>query len=390
MEMTTVLVTGSAGFMGRNLTVALQRRQDVRLLQYDVNTGGDLEELVGQADVIYHLAGVNRPPDPEEYARGNAGLTSDVCAMAARRAHPPMIVLSSSIQAELDNPYGQSKLAAEEAVRRYAEATGAPGVVFRLPNVFGKWSRPNYNSAIATFCHNIARDLPITVSDPAREMQIVYIDDVVAAFLALLGKSDLAVTSGSSFLFGSVEPVFRLTLGEIVERIQAIRRSRDDLMLPDLADPLNRRLLATYNSFLPPDRWAYDLVQRSDPRGVLAEFIKTPGAGQIFVSSTKPGVVRGNHYHHTKVEKFLVLSGEAEIRFRQVQPPPPRQPSAVEGGEIIRIRVSGSELKVVDIPPGYTHCIENVGQTDMITLFWASEVFDPERPDTIFEEVDRG
>lgn len=373
--MTTVLVTGSSGFMGRNLTVALNRRDDVEVLCYDIDTGGDLADMVRRADIIFHLAGVNRPPDPSEYAKGNAGLTAQVCALAAERQRPAMIVLSSSIQAELDNPYGVSKREAEDAVRAYSEQTGAVGVAFRLPNVFGKWSRPNYNSAVATFCHNIARDLPITVSDPAREMQIVYIDDVVAAFVALVDADQ----SGSSFRFGSVEPVFRLTLGEIVERIKALRRSREDLMLPDLSDPLNRRLLATYNSFLPPESWAYDLQQRSDPRGTLAEFIKTQGAGQIFVSSTKPGIVRGNHYHDTKVEKFLVLSGDAEIRFRRIGT-----------DDVVRVRVSGSDLRVVDIPPGCTHCIQNVGETDMVTLFWASEVFDPARPDTVFEEVDRG
>ena len=380
--MTTILVTGSSGFMGRNLSVALNRLNDLEVLGYDVDTGGDLAELVGKADVIYHLAGVNRPPDPSEYAQGNAGLTAQVCALAAERPRPPTVVLSSSIQAELDNPYGVSKRQAEEVVREYAEHTGALGVAFRLPNVFGKWSRPNYNSAVATFCHNIARDLPITVSDPAREMRLVYIDDVVKAFIAVLNASDQSDPpdrAESTFRFGVVEPVFELTLGEIVERIRALRRSRDDLMLPDLSDPLNRRLLATYNSFLPTESWAYDLQQRSDPRGVLAEFIKTKGAGQIFVSSTRPGIVRGNHYHDTKVEKFLVLTGEAEIRFRQIGT-----------DEVIRIRVSGSDLRVVDIPPGYTHCIQNVGDTDMVTLFWASEIFDPANPDTAFEEVDRG
>ncbi|NLH99490.1 MAG: SDR family oxidoreductase [Chthonomonadales bacterium] len=389
--MKTVLVTGSSGFMGRNLTVALSRRDDLEVIGYDVDTGGDLAELVGRADVIYHLAGINRPPDPSEYARGNAGLTAEVCDLAAARSVPPMIVLSSSIQAELDNPYGASKRAAEDAVRAYAERTGAVGVAFRLPNVFGKWSRPNYNSAVATFCHNIARDLPITVSDPDREMQLVYIDDVVAAFITLLddftpspltGEGKRGGDRAGGFRYGAVEPVFRLKLGEIVERIRALRRSCEDLMLPDLSDPLNRRLLATYNSFLPPERWGYDLQQRSDPRGVLAEFIKTHGAGQIFVSTTKPGIVRGNHYHDTKVEKFLVLSGEAEIRFRMI--------GRGGGDDVIRIRVSGSDLRVVDIPPGYTHCIQNVGDTDMITLFWASEVFDPARPDTVFEDVDHG
>lgn len=372
--MITVLVTGSAGFMGQNLMAHLARRDDVAAIGYDLDTDTDLAEAIRQADFVFHLAGVNRPPDPTDFETGNRGLTEQVCDLAARCERPPAVVLSSSIQAELDNPYGASKLGAEEEVRRYAERTGAQAVAFRLPNVFGKWSRPNYNSAVATFCHNIARDLPITVSDPARELQLVYIDDVVDAFTALLDTPD-----ASGFRYGSVKPVYRITLGELVERIRALRRSREDLMLLDLSARLNRCLMATYNSFLPEEELAYDLQQRTDPRGTLAEFLKTPGAGQIFVSTTKPGIIRGNHYHHTKVEKFLVLAGDAEIRLRRIG-----------ADEVRRIRVSGSSLRVVDILPGHTHCIQNVGQADMVTLFWASEVFDPDRPDTYYEEVDRG
>lgn len=371
--MKTVLVTGASGFIGRNLVVRLNRREDVRVLRFDVDTDTDLAEAVRAASVIYHLAGVNRPPDPSEYDAGNRGLTAEVCRLAEEAETRPTIVLSSSIQAELDNPYGLSKRAAEDELRAYSERTGARAMVFRLPNVFGKWSRPNYNSAVATFCHNIARDLPITVSDPARELQLVYIDDVVGAFLRLLDEP-----GPTGFRFEPVEPVYRITLGDLVERIRAFRKSRDNLMMPDLADPLNRALLATYNSFLPEESWPYDLTQREDPRGVLAEFLKTPGAGQIFVSTTRPGIVRGNHYHHTKVEKFLVLAGEAEIRFRRI-----------DSEEVITVRVSGKDLRVVDIPPGYTHCIANVGTTDMITLFWASEIFDPANPDTFAEPVTR-
>jgi len=367
-----VLVTGSAGFLGRNLTVHLRRREDVALREYDVGSDLELGQAVAGTQVICHLAGVNRPEREEEYDAGNRGLTATICDLAARERKPPLIVLSSSIQAELDNPYGRSKLAAETELRKYAEQTGATAVAYRFPNIFGKWSRPNYNSAVATFCHNIARDLPITVSDPARELTLVYVDDVVAELMRLLDDPGPA-----GFRYGQVKPVYRITLGELVERIRAFRRTRDDLNLPDLGDPLNRCLLATYNSFLPEDGWAYELGQRGDARGVLAEFLRTPSAGQIFVSTTKPGVVRGNHYHHTKVEKFLVLTGEAEIRLRKIGT-----------NEVRRIRVSGPELRVVDIPPGWTHCIENVGSTDMVTLFWASEPFDPQRPDTYAEDVD--
>lgn len=372
--MPTILITGSSGFMGRNLATVLARREDVTVLGYDLDSDTELSALIAAADVIFHLAGVNRPPDPSEYAAGNRDLTARVCELAAASGRRPTIVLSSSIQAELDNPYGISKLGAEEKLRAYAETTGAAGIVFRLPNVFGKWSRPNYNSAVATFCHNIARDLPITVSDPAREMSLVYIDDVVASFVSLIDADQ-----PPGFRYGAVEPVFQITLGAIVEKLQALRRSRDDLMLLDLSDPFHRRLLATYNAFLPEDGWAYALQKRTDPRGSLAEFVKSQGAGQMFVSTTHPGVIRGNHYHHTKVEKFLVLSGEGEIRLRHIH-----------SDTVHRIRVSGDDWRVVDIPPGYTHCIQNVGATEMVTLFWASEIFDPERPDTYFDEVDHG
>lgn len=371
--MKRVLVTGSAGFLGRNLVVHLRRRSDVEVMEYDLGSSASLSDLVSAAHVVYHLAGVNRPENPEEYDTGNRGLTAEVCDAAAKSPTPPLIMLSSSIQATLDNPYGRSKLAAEQVLKEYAERTGAVAVAYRFPNLFGKWSRPNYNSAVATFCHNIARDLPITISDPARELQLVYVDDAVRSMLGLLDEP-----GPPGFRFEEVEPVYRITLGELVERIRTIRKSRDTLFLPDMADPFNRCLLATYNSFLPEDGWAYDLPQRTDDRGTLAEFVKTEGAGQIFVSTTRPGVVRGNHYHHTKVEKFLVLSGEAEIRLR-----------LVGTDEVRTVRVSGTDLRVVDIPPGWTHCIQNVGTTDMITLFWASEPFDPANPDTYAEPVDR-
>jgi UDP-2-acetamido-2,6-beta-L-arabino-hexul-4-ose reductase len=275
----------------------------------------------------------------------------------------------------MDNPYGQSKLAAEGYLRQYAEETGAVVVIFRFTNIFGKWCRPNYNSAVATFCHNIAHHQPVTVSDPARELELVYIDDVVASLAALL---DSAGIGGRAYLAEAL-PSRRITLGDLVARITQFRAMRTTLTLPDFSDRFIRNLYATYLSYLSLDELAYPLEVKADARGALAEFIKSASLGQIFVSRTRPGITRGNHYHHTKTEKFLVLEGEGIIRFR-----------LVTGGEVASHHVSGQAWRVVDIPPGTTHSIENVGQTDLITLFWSSEVFDPKKPDATALEVNLG
>jgi UDP-2-acetamido-2,6-beta-L-arabino-hexul-4-ose reductase len=275
--------------------------------------------------------------------------------------------LCSSTQAALDNPYGLSKRQAEEAVFDFGRETGASVFVFRLPGVFGKWCRPNYNSVVATFCHNIACDLPIAISDPAREIELVYIDDVVRAFIGIM-DGRLPVSDGQYCL---VEPTYRMSLGALAETIQGFRDSRVSLALPDMSDPFTRALYATYVSYLPADSFAYALTQRSDPRGELAELLKSPYIGQIFVSRTRPGITRGHHYHDTKVKKFVVLEGDAVIRFRHIL-----------GGDVIEYPISGHEFRVVDIPPGYTHAIENAGQNDLIVLFWADEIFDSDIPDT--------
>lgn len=376
-----VLVTGSAGFIGRHLVEALGRRPGTIALGYDLgSTPADLERALAEADVILHLAGINRPQDPAEFKTGNADLTATIGDRLRALGRRPVFVLSSSIQAALDNPYGVSKRLAEEAVSRWASETGARAVIFRLKNVFGKWCRPNYNSVTATFCHNVAHDLPLTISDPARELELVYIDDVVAAFLGIVDAaaagSDPRLPAPGGTASGEVPRSFRTTLGDLAARIRSFRESRTSLRLPDFSDDFNRCLYPTYLSYLDGPDFAYLLDQKTDPRGSLAEFVKAPAAGQIFVSRTKPGITRGNHYHHTKTEKFLVVEGEAVIRFRPIQ-----------GTEIIEHRVSGREFKVVDIPPGYTHSIENVGPGEMVTLFWASEIFDPQRPDTQFLPV---
>jgi UDP-2-acetamido-2,6-beta-L-arabino-hexul-4-ose reductase len=363
-----ILVTGAKGFIGKNLIVALKRRSDVVIIEHDLDSPvGSLEEGLANSDVIYHLAGVNRPERVEEFRSGNLDLTRQICDDLKRLARTPLLVLSSSTQATLDNPYGLSKRQAEESVFDFGMKTGASVFVYRLHGVFGKWCRPNYNSVVATFCHNIARDLPITVSNPTREIEMVYIDDVIGAFIGVMDGSP-PVSDGKYCL---AAPTFRTTLGTLAETIQGFRGSRVSLALPDIGDPFTRALYSTYVSYLPTDSFAYALTQRADPRGELAELLKSQHIGQIFVSRTRPGITRGNHYHDTKVEKFIVMEGDAVIRFRSIL-----------SGEVIEYPVSGREFRVVDIPPGYTHSIENVGKKDMIVLFWADEIFDPNIPDT--------
>ena len=366
-----VLVTGAAGFVGRNLCVELARRADVDLLRFDLDTPArGLDEGLAQADVVFHLAGVNRPDNVEEFHKGNAELTRRICAKVIALGHKPKIVLSSSIQAELDNPYGMSKRVAEESIRAYTEKTNAAGVVYRLKDLFGKWCRPNDNSVTASFCHNLANALPIQISDPANVVELTYIDDVVAAFLAELADQR------PGFRMADALPAHTLTLGELAALIQGFRDSRQTLLPPDFSRPFVRALYATYLSYLPTDRFAYALEVQTDPRGKLAEFFKQPCFGQISVSRTRPGQTRGNHFHHTKVEKFLVIEGQAVIRFRPI-----------EGDELTQYPVRGEDFKVVDIPPGYAHSIENVGSGDLVTLFWSSQVFDETHPDTAFSPV---
>lgn len=366
-----ILITGSDGFVGRNLKVALKRLEGLTLYEYDLETGADvLEEGLLQADLVFHLAGVNRPQTDEEFHTGNTGSTEEMCRKLKETGRAPKIVFSSSIQADLDNPYGVSKRNAEEVLRRFSAETGAECIVYRFKNLFGKWCRPDYNSVTATFCHNIANDLPIRISDSAREIELTYIDDVVNVFI------DELSSGGSGFRFAGPLHSHRIFLGDLAQLIQSFKGVRTSLFLPDFSEPFVRALHATYLSYLPEDNFCYSLKQSTDERGELAELLKSPHAGQIFVSRTRPGVTRGNHYHDTKVEKFLVLEGDGVIRFRHIL-----------SDKVIEYFVSGSEFKVVDIPPGYTHSIENVGETDLIVLFWANEMFNAERSDTFVDKV---
>lgn len=367
-----ILVTGAGGFIGQNLLAALAERPDVEVLSFESEDSlSTLDAQLAQADFIFHLAGVNRPQREDEFWTGNAGLTAHLCdrLLAGGRACP--LVLSSSTQSALDNAYGRSKRQAEELVASYGEASGAPVQIYRLTNVFGKWSRPQYNSVVATFCHNIARDLPITVSDPNHVLELIHIDDVVAHFLA-----DLDGEHASGPMYRKVKPSYQMTLGGLADTIHNFRRMRETLVVPDLGDAFTHKLYGTYLAYLETDDFAYNLVKRTDERGSLAEFVKSTTFGQIFVSRTAPGVTRGNHYHNTKTEKFLVVEGEAVVRFRHIVT-----------GEVLEYTVRGDEFRVVDIPTGYTHSIENVGSDELVTLFWASEIFDPARTDTYYQPV---
>lgn len=365
-----VVVTGANGFIGKNLISHLARRQTIEVRGIDQENGpAELAAALAEADFVFHLAGVNRPQREEEFRTGNAELTWRVCEGLAQAGSRAPIILTSSIQAEQDNPYGVSKRAAEAALAWYA-GQGGRAAVYRLKNVFGKWCRPNYNSVVASFCHNIASGLPIALSDPAREIELVHVDNVVRCFLAELDIAEPGLS------WPTVSPTFSVTLGQLAELIRSFPEMRTSLRVPDFADEFARRLYGTYLSYLPTDAFAYSLEKKCDNRGCLAEFVKAAPFGQIFVSRTLPGITRGNHYHHTKTEKFLVLEGEAVIRFRHIL-----------SGDVIEYPVAGEEFKVVDIPTGYTHSIENVGEGDLVTLFWASEIFDPARADTEFLKV---
>ncbi len=364
-----VLITGSSGFLGRNLREFIgQTRPSDNIICYDMNTRESLADLCKKADFVFHLAGVNRPDNPDEFGKGNAELTKEVLSYCLEGGKPPVLI-SSSIQAAIDNPYGKSKKAAEDFALEYAEKNGSPVYVFRLPGVFGKWCRPDYNSVVATFCHNIANGLPIEIRDPDYELSLVYIDDVCRAFIAAIDGSVLNKDG-----FCTVEPVYRITLGGLAEKLNAFNKSRENLTLPNMADELTRKLYAAYSSYLPI--FSYPLTAHTDARGSFTEFIKTPERGQVSVNVAKSGVTKGNHWHHTKTEKFLVVSGRGVIRFRK-------------RGEakVTEYRVNGEKLEVVDIPVGYVHSITNTGETDLVTVMWADEVFDPLKPDTFSETV---
>lgn len=378
-----ILITGAHGFVGKNLVARLEAIRDCKdkttalttelsIFEYDLDTDpSQLDGFCRQADFVLHLAGVNRPQNTDEFMAGNFGFTVTLLDTLKKHNNTCPVMIASSAQAALDNPYGRSKKAGEDLLFKYAEENDSKVLVYRFPNIFGKWCKPNYNSAVATFCNNIANDLPIQVSDRSVQMKLVYIDDAVAELIrALCGKE----TKDGNFCMVPTE--YNITLGEVVDLIQSFKASRNDLSVPDMADGFTKKLYATYLSYLPTDRFSYPLKMNIDGRGSFTEILRTADRGQFSVNISKPGITKGNHWHHTKNEKFAVVSGKGVIRFRK------------QGEtQVYEYFVSGDKIEVVDIPPGYTHNIENLGETDLVTFMWCNECFDPNKPDTIFLEV---
>ena len=393
--MKKILVTGSNGFVGKNTVVALKEAKKYEVLTIDrSNSEEELKEATLNADFIVHLAGVNRPKETKEFYEGNGGLTEKIVGFLKENNKNTPILITSSTHAVLDNDYGKSKKQSEDALIKYSDECNAKVYIFRLPNLFGKWCKPNYNSAVSTFCYNIAHDLDVWVNDPAIELNLVYIDDVVASIIDVIEDENIVklknideevaiTTTGASSIqidkyYYEVTTVYKRTLGNIVDSLKMFRNMRNSLLIPDLSDGFNKALYSTYLTYLEEDDFSYYLDKKEDNRGWLAELVKSPQFGQMFVSKTHPGITRGNHWHHTKTEKFIVIQGKAAIRFRKL-----------DEDKVIEYIVDGEKPQVLDIPPGYTHSIENIGEYEVITLFWSNEMFNPEKTDTYFLEVNK-
>lgn len=380
-----ILVTGAKGFVGKNLVAALQNLKDGKdrtrpalqiddIFEFDVDTEPErLEAYCKKADFVFNLAGVNRPQNSEEFMQGNFGFASTLLETLKRHGNTCPVMLSSSTQAALDNPYGQSKKAGEELFFAYAKETGTRVLVYRFPNLFGKWCRPNYNSAVATFCSNIANDLPIQVNDRNHPMTLVYIDDLVAEMLnALTGNETRDGT------FCKVPAEHHITLGEIADMLYTFKAQPETLIMPQIPKgSFAKKLYSTYLSYLPKERVAFPLKMNADARGSFTELLKTADCGQFSVNISKPGITKGEHWHHTKWEFFIVVSGHGLIQERKIG-----------SDEVLEFEVSGEEIKAIHMLPGYTHNIINLSETEnLVTLMWANEMFDPTHPDTFAEKV---
>jgi UDP-2-acetamido-2,6-beta-L-arabino-hexul-4-ose reductase len=364
-----ILVTGSKGFIAKNLISELRNRNFLDIYEFHKDsTSEDLVRYTNECDFVFHLAGVNRPTDSKEFILGNVDLTSTLLNLLKKNKKKPPILLASSIQASLNNPYGMSKKAGEDLLINFEKEFGNKALIYRFENVFGKWCKPNYNSVIATFSHNLSRNLPIVINNDQAELNLIYIDDVINELInALSGNGNY---NGQ---FYQVQPVYSVRLGFIVQLLNEFKDSRLKKGIPNTFDGFSKKLYSTYLSYIPETDLKYELKMNSDHRGSFTEFLKTTDRGQVSINISKPGIVKGNHWHHTKNEKFLVVSGHGVIRLRKI-----------DEETIIEYHVSGSKLEVVDIPPGYTHNIENLGKSDMVTVMWANEAFDSNRPDTIY------
>ena len=380
-----ILVTGAKGFIGKNLIATLNNirtgkdksfglSDDMTIYEYDMDSNPLLlDAYCADCDFVFHLAGVNRPKEQSEFMEGNFGFTSVLLERLKQQKNTCPIMISSSIQAALNNSYGKSKKAGEELIFAYGKENNAEVYVYRFPNVFGKWCKPNYNSAIATFCNNIAGGLPIQVNDPSVVMKLVYIDDVVAELVENLKGRSHKDEDGYAY----VPTVYTIPLGEIVDMLYSFKKSREDRSIPDMTEnSLSKKLYATYLSYLPTDQFSYPLNMNVDERGSFTEILRTVDRGQFSVNISKPGITKGEHWHHTKNEKFVVVSGKGLIQFRKI-----------DSEEVISYHVSGEKIEVIDIPTGYTHNIINEGDTDLVTFMWCSECFDPQKPDTYFLKV---
>jgi UDP-2-acetamido-2,6-beta-L-arabino-hexul-4-ose reductase len=366
-----VLITGADGFIGKNLQVSLWRMKDVEVVKFTHEMSlDDLPALVTSVDFIFHLAGINRPKEESEFALGNAGLTGAICDAIRASGKQIPIVLTSSIQAERANAYGRSKLKAEMHLLNLAMETGNKVYIYRLPNVFGKWARPNYNSVVATFCHNISRGLPIQINDPAAPLLLVHIGSVVNSFINVITQQP------EDIMYVTLESVYHTTVGEVAEELYKYKASRESLVIEPVGDGFARVLYATYISYISPDDFNYPLVKHEDPRGMFVEMLKTKDSGQFSFFTAHPGITRGGHYHHVKTEKFLVIKGKARFGFRHIVT-----------DEICEIFTSGDRPEVVETVPGWSHDITNVGDDEMIVMLWANENFNRERPDTVAFKV---
>ncbi len=379
-----ILITGANGFVGKNLVSTLKNIKDGKdkthnidiedIYSYDVdNTIDDLKGYTKDCDFVFHLAGINRPKDISEFYQGNATFTETLCSLLEEHDNKSPILISSSIQASKDNDYGKSKKEGEEYLLNHGKKMDSKVYIYRLANLFGKWCRPNYNSVTATWCYNVANEKDIQINDPNVELPLCYIDDVVNEFINALEGNPTACKNE----IYEVIPVHYIKLGELADIIKSFKESRGTLNVPNMKEgSLEKKLYSTYLSYLPKDKFSYPLKMNTDQRGSFTEFLKTEEYGQVSVNVSKPGITKGQHWHHSKNEKFLVVSGKGLIQFRDIY-----------SDEIIEYYVSGDKLEVIDIPTGYTHNIINIGESDMVTIMWANEKFDPKHPDTYYEEV---